>query len=306
MSTPTFPSGQQFEITFGEQSATLVEVGGGIREYTVGSRPVLDPYPVEAMRDGAHGAPLIPWPNRLADGRYTFDGQEYQVDLTEPDKRNAIHGFMLWRTWQTVDREPESLTMSAMLYPQPGYPFTLELRVRYELGPGGLEVTMSAKNLGECAAPYAVGQHPYLSPGAGRIDDAQLSMPGRTRVLTDEQRQLPRGTEAVAGTEYDFTEPRALGGLEIDFAFTDLDRDETGRAVTSLRGADGACAQLWVDESFDFVELFTGDTLASDRRRRGLGVEPMSAGPNALGTGEGVFRLLPGATHIARWGARLA
>ena len=38
------PSGEQFEIRHGTQRATIVEVGGGVREYTVGDRPVLDPY----------------------------------------------------------------------------------------------------------------------------------------------------------------------------------------------------------------------------------------------------------------------
>ena len=78
------PSGEQFEIRFGEHRATVVEVGGGVREYLVGDRPVLDPYPRDAICDGAHGAPLIPWPNRLADGRYSFDGVEHQLALTEP------------------------------------------------------------------------------------------------------------------------------------------------------------------------------------------------------------------------------
>ena len=71
------PSGEQFEIAYGQQRATIVEVGAGIREYAVGERAVLDPYPLQAPCDGAHGAPLIPWPNRLADGRYSFDGGQY-------------------------------------------------------------------------------------------------------------------------------------------------------------------------------------------------------------------------------------
>lgn len=73
------PSGEQFIITAGAHRATIVEVGGGVREYAVGDRQVLDPYPIDAMCDGAHGTPLIPWPNRVADGRYTFDGVGYQV-----------------------------------------------------------------------------------------------------------------------------------------------------------------------------------------------------------------------------------
>ena len=75
--SPLAPSGEQFEIAHGEQRATIVEVGGGIRRYSSAGRDVLDPYPLEAICDGAHGAPLIPWPNRLADGAYRFDGTDY-------------------------------------------------------------------------------------------------------------------------------------------------------------------------------------------------------------------------------------
>ena len=93
------PSGTQFEIVHGEQHAVIVEVGGGVRAYDVGGVDVLQPYAVDQMCDGAHGAPLIPWPNRLGDGRYRFDGNDYQVALTEPEKQNAIHGFLRWRPW---------------------------------------------------------------------------------------------------------------------------------------------------------------------------------------------------------------
>nr|MBA2716712.1 galactose mutarotase [Propionibacteriales bacterium] len=72
------PSGEQFEIRSGHQRATIVEVGGGIRAYDVAGRPVLHPYDVDAMCDAAHGAVLVPWPNRLADGKYQFEGNDLQ------------------------------------------------------------------------------------------------------------------------------------------------------------------------------------------------------------------------------------
>ncbi|MHB8669068.1 MAG: aldose epimerase family protein, partial [Acidimicrobiales bacterium] len=103
------PSGRQVEIGWRAQAATVVEVGGGIREYRVGDRPVLDPYPLDAMCDGAHGAPLIPWPNRLADGRYRFERVDHQVALSEPDKRNAIHGFLRFPPGQTARRPTAGL-----------------------------------------------------------------------------------------------------------------------------------------------------------------------------------------------------
>src|ERR1700716_2695147 len=93
------PSGEQHRIALGDQRATIVEVGGGVREYAVAGRPGLDPYPLHAICDGAHGAPLIPWPNRLADGRYRFEGAGYRLALTEPERSNAIHGLMRWRSW---------------------------------------------------------------------------------------------------------------------------------------------------------------------------------------------------------------
>jgi aldose 1-epimerase len=300
------PSGEQHEIAHGEQRATIVEVGGGLREYEVGGRPVLDPYPLGAICDGAHGAPLIPWPNRLADGRYSFQGVDYQVALTEPTKHNAIHGFLRWRSWQAQEKAPERVVMGTTIHPLEGYPFALEISVAYELGEAGLTVTTVATNVGEGACPYASGQHPYLSPGAGPIDDCSLELDAQTRILTDSERQLPTGTEAVAGTPFDFRVARQLGDLRIDFAFTDLARDEAGRAWVRLQATDSSRAELWVDEHYPIVELYTGDTLSEARRRRGLGTEPMTCPPNAFQTGEGLVRLEPGQTARSQWGARLA
>jgi aldose 1-epimerase len=300
------PSGRQHEIFRGDQRATIVEVGGGVREYEVGGRAVLDPYPPEAICDGAHGAPLIPWPNRLADGRYSFDGVDYQVGLSEPTKGNAIHGFLRWRSWEAREHDGARVVMATTLHPLEGYPFTLDVTVAYELGDDGLTVTTTAANAGTAACPYACGQHPYLSPGQGLIDDCTLELDARTRILTDEERQLPTGTEPVQGTAFDFRAARALGDQKIDFAFTDLGRDEAGRAWVRLAGTDSHRAELWVDEHHPIVELYTGDTLSEPRRRRGLGSEPMTCPPNALQTGEGIVRLEPGESHATRWGARLA
>jgi aldose 1-epimerase len=299
------PSGEQFEIACGEQRATIVEVGGGIREYSVAGRDVLDPYPVEAICDGAHGAPLIPWPNRLADGRYRFEGVDYQVALTEPTKHNAIHGFLRWRPWRAVERAPDRVVMGTRLYPLDGYPFALDVHVAYELSDAGLTVSTTAVNIGERSCPYAAGQHPYLSPGDGLIDDCELEIPAATRIVTDAERQLPTGKEPVQGTPFDFRVARRLGEERLDFAFTDLTRGEDGRAVTRLAAPDGRCAELWVDGHYPIVELYTGDTLASARQRRGLGVEPMTCAPNAFQSGEGLITLEPEQVLTTRWGARL-
>lgn len=299
------PSGAQFEISHDDQHAVIVEVGGGIRSYRRGDRDVLHPYDEAMMCDGAHGAPLIPWPNRLADGQYSFDGTEYQVALTEPEKHNAIHGFLLWRSWAAVERETDRITMAIRLHPLQGYPFQLDLRVTYALSDDGLTVTTTATNTGNQTAPYGAGQHPYLSPGAAVLDDCTLRLQAATRITTDPERQLPTGTEAVAGTDYDFNQARPIGSLAIDYAFTDLTRDEDGRAWVELSAPDGCTAMTWVDQTYPIIELYTADTLSPQRKRRGLGTEPMTLPPNGFRTDTGVLRLEPGQHYTSRWGARL-
>ncbi|MGI8683345.1 MAG: hypothetical protein ACR2JO_14715 [Mycobacteriales bacterium] len=111
------PSGEQYEIAAGDHRVTLVEAGGGIRGYTVGGRPLLDGYRRGERCTGARGLPLIPWPNRLADGAYTFDGTDHQVPLTEPDKHNAIHGFLRWRNWTAREQAADRVVLGTVLNP---------------------------------------------------------------------------------------------------------------------------------------------------------------------------------------------
>lgn len=299
------PSGEQFEISFGAQRATIVQVGGGVRAYDDGDRPVLHPYDRDTMCDGAHGTPLIPWPNRLRDGQYSFDGTDHQVPLSEPEKHNAIHGFLRWRSWQAVEHTADHVVMATTLYPLKGYPFALDVQVDYRLSEDGLRVQTTARNIGAGTAPYGNGQHPYLSPGAGLIDDCTLQVPASTRITTDAERQLPTGTEPVADTDFDFQTPRTVGELAIDYAFTDLTREQDGRAWVRLTGSDAATVELWVDEHYPIVEIYTADTLAEPRRRGGLGTEPMTCAPNAFQSGHGLLRLEPGASTVASWGVRL-
>jgi aldose 1-epimerase len=302
---PDPPSGAQHELAAGSHRATVVEVGAALREYAVDGREVVEPFDVAGMADGAHGAVLVPWPNRIADGRYVFDGVEHQLSLTEPAKHNAIHGLLRWVQWRAVRHDETRVTLATRLHPQPGYPFDLHVQVAYALDDGGLTVTTTATNLGGRACPYGTGQHPYLSAGGGLLDECTATVPARTRITTDAERQLPTGREPVDGTPYDLRAGRALDGLRLDDAFTDLERDGDGRARASLRTPDGLTRELWVGQSYRYLQAYSGDTLAPERRRRGLAMEPMTCPPDAFRSGTDVQRLEPGESTTAEWGVRL-
>jgi aldose 1-epimerase len=137
------------------------------------------------------------------------------------------------------------------------------------------------------------------------VDDCLLELPAQTRIVADDERQLPTGRETVEGSKFDFRNARRLGDIQIDSAFTDLTRDAAGDAVTRISRSDGSCVELWVDEHYPFLEVFTGDGLAPERQRRGLAIEPMTCAPNAFQSGEGLVRLEPGESLTTRWGIRV-
>jgi aldose 1-epimerase len=296
------PTGEQFVLRSAGAEAVVVEVGGGLRSYRAGGRDVVDGFAEREMAPDARGQLLAPWPNRLRDGRYTWDGVEHATPVSEPETGNAIHGLVRHVAWQVVDRTSDAVRLEHLLHPQPGYPFTLRLSVTYELSPDGLRVQTTATNEGDLGLPYGEGHHPYLAAGAGLlVDDCTLVAPGATRLDTDE-RQLPIGSEPVEGTRYDLRAGRVVGDLLIDHCFTDLERDADGLAWVRLTGPHGRGSAVWLDAAYSHLQLFTGDVVAEPRRRRGLAVEPMTCPPNAFATGESVIRLEPGESVTGSWG----
>jgi aldose 1-epimerase len=274
-------------------------VGGGLRTYSVAGRELLDGYDADEMSPTGRGQVLLPFPNRLADGTYEFDGRVHRLPLNEPEHGNAIHGLVRWSAWQAREHEPSRVVLEHRLHPQPGYPFSLDVGIEYALSADGLSVTTTATNAGLEPCPYGCGFHPYLTIGTPTVDSVSLQTPARA-VLQADERGLPTGQEPVGGTEYDFTQPRAIGATVLDHCFTDLERDD-GRALVELRTPDGTGLTLWVDDSYGYLMLFTGDPFP-DVNRRSIAVEPMTCPPNAFATGEALIRLEPGQSVTSRWG----
>jgi aldose 1-epimerase len=282
--------------------AVVTEVGATLRSFTVDGKDVVDGFPVEEMSSGGRGQILAPWPNRLEDGRFSRYGFDAQAALDEPARGNAIHGLVRWLPWKIIATEEPRVELGCVLHPQPGYPWRLGLRVLYELRDEGLTVTLTAKNASDGPAPFGVGFHPYVTLG-GTIDDAVLTI-SATRRWSSDDRGLPTTDEPVEGTPYDFTSERTIGTTQLDTAFSDLTRDDDGRARVVVASRDGADRiTVWAGRGFDYLMIYTGDTLEPVlRRRRGIAIEPMTCPPNAMRTGSGVIRLQPAGSWTGTWG----
>ena len=134
----TVATGDQWVIGHGHQRAVITEVGATLRSFTVEDRAVIDGFGSEEWSQGGRGQVLAPWPNRLGDGRYSFEGIEAQAPLNELPANNAIHGLVRWLPWRMAGRAQNQVTLAVELRPSPAYPFALRLSVEYRLGRDGL------------------------------------------------------------------------------------------------------------------------------------------------------------------------
>ena len=272
------PSGTSWVLRGGGYEATVVSVGGGLRSLTKDGRDVLLGYGEDEQCHAGIGQLLIPWPNRIADGRYTFAGAEQQLALTEVPRRNASHGLTRWSEWARSGDD----TFTHRLHGRPGYPHQLDLEATYRLDETGVTVTVTATNIGAGDAPYGFGAHPYLTVGR-RIDECELTFRAAQRLEVDPDRLLPR--ELVDAGSNDL---RPIGDVSIDNAFTGLDTPWT---VTLTDPDSGRSTSLSSDTPW--LQLYTAEALD----RAGLAVEPMTCPPNAFVTGTDLVVLRPGDSH---------
>ena len=282
----------------------MVEVGGGLRTYAFRGGDVLAGYPADAACPGGRGQLLMPWPNRVRDGRYTFAGQGHQLALSEPERLNAIHGLARWTSWSVLEQADDTVTLGCRLRPQQGWEWSLDLSVSYLLTGSGLMVTPRARNVGAEAAPFGFGAHPYLSVGEGRVDEVEVAIPAAAYLEVD-GRLLPISLASVVGSDRDFREPRLLGELALDTAFTDVVAGADGCwRLTLAHPVTGRSVTLWADATaYQWLQVFTGDSLPrASRRVSGIAVEPMTCPPDAFNSGDDLLVLEPGQEFAAPWG----
>jgi aldose 1-epimerase len=291
------PSGpREVELQAGTASLAVDLRGGALRRLTVGGWEVLDGYPPGGTLPGRRGGVLLPWPNRIRDGRWTWEGEELQLEVVSPATPNAQHGLVSWQPWTVLAAGPDTATVGTTVLPRPGYPFRLAAAIDHVLTPDRLTTTLRVRNDGDRRAPFGAGFHPYFWVGAtddGGIADAEVELPGRTELLIDGG--LPTGGRRP----FDGAVGR-IGDRAFDTPLTDLARDDDGWARARLRGPLGEL-ELAVDEAWPWLLVYSGDTLPAGQRRRSLALEPMSCPSNALADDVDVVVLEPGETWAGTW-----
>ena len=246
---------------------------------------------------------LVPWPNRVAGARWTWDGAAQQLDVTEPSTGNASHGLLRNTGYWVTDSAEDAVTLSAPVFPQHGYPFHLDTSVRYELTDDGITVTHGIHNAGPRAAPVGIGAHPYLRVGDTPMRDLVLTVAADSYFVLDEH-QIPGEERAVDGTPYDLRGGAPLAGATLDVPLAGL-RPVDGSIRHRLTAPDGSGTELWADPEFAYTQVFTNEHYASaDGIVDAVAVEPMTCAPDALNSGRGLRWLEADEQWVVNWGIR--
>ena len=247
----TSMSGERYRLRSGRYAAEVVQTGATLRVLTIDDRDLILPFGLDEVRPHMRGAVMVPWPGRIEDGQYTFDGEDHQLPLTEPASATAIHGLLCWASFTAVEQADDHVRLVALLMPQAGYPFGLRCEITYTLSDRGLDVLVAATNVGDRPAPYGAANHLYLVPGGGRVDDWTLTLDAGSYLTSPTPRFLPEGPFDVEGSDADFRTGRSIGSQELNHSFTRLGTDEAGwaEARVSCSRRQGRIAALRLGRS---------------------------------------------------------
>lgn len=259
----------------------LPEVGGSIGRLTQGDVDVMRPTP-EGSTNPLETAcfPLIPYANRIANGRFSFSGRDVVLTPTPGFEPNALHGDG-WRTPWTVEATGPAMATLRLEHAAGEWPWAWTARQIFELDADGLSVTLELTNDSDEAMPAGVGLHPYFEAAPDTVLTVKAD-----RVWTVDGRLIPdRLVEAAEIV--DWSEGRAVRGAPfVDNFYAGWD----GRAMLDGGGRHTRITATGAAGTHVYVP--TGETYCC--------VEPVSHRPDGLNapTGEdaGVVALKPGQT----------
>lgn len=298
MTSGTLPaSGTNYTLTAGPATVVVASLAAALRSYRYDGVALTETWADDAIPAGGGGILLAPWPNRVADGRWTLHGEEQRLDITEPSKGNAIHGLLRNTGYQAVEVGDARLVLEAEIFPQHGYPFHLMHRATYELTEEQLTVTQELSNLSASPAPFALGAHPYLKISDVPTEELVLTLHAEEMFEADD-RSIPTGRAPVSG-QRDLRQGQRIGDIAFDTAFTGLALVD-GRHEHVLSAPDGRRVTLWADASFAYAHVFISTIYPGVSKA--VAIEPMTAPADAFNSGEGLAWLEPGASFAAKWG----
>ena len=248
---------------------------------------VRDDWEKSPDKPARNGVPILfPYPGRIADAKFSFDGKEYELPPAKPP--HAIHGFAHEASWDVVDHSADSnsaklkgrFQISKQAPRFSGcWPADAILEVEYTLERRRMTMLTTVLNPSEHVLPFGFGIHPYfhlpLDPSGDPCGTQAIFPASRFWVLKD---SLPTGDRVEVDARLDFRRGRSMKGLALDDVLTDLSFDGEHCVCRLVDEALGAEFRLSFDKSFRELVVFT----PAGNDDRVIAVEPYTQVPDAV------------------------
>ena len=246
---------------------------------------------------------LVPFANRINNGRYVFDETEYKLDINFPQQNHSIHGlvynvpFLVKET--QINKNSVSITL---LYvssgKNPGYPFIYSVDITYTLSHKNLTFKVNFRNNDDKKIPLSVGYHPYFCLGK-KVDDLMLELPVKRKIIADEK-QIPT-SKSIPFSK--FNKLSKINSFQVDDCFI-VKKNKDKKASTKIYDPSGdteIC--IWQDTGnnlFNYLQIFIPS------ERKSIAIEPMTGNVDAFNNKKGLIVLEPNKEFSGRFGITMS
>lgn len=252
---------------------------------------------------------LFPFPNRIRDGRFEWNGRTYQLPINCPQNRHAIHGFACRHRWRVLetraddDRASIVLAFHSMDHSAVAnlWPSEYRLELTVVLRASALELVAAVQNCGAEPLPWGLGYHPYfhlpVAAASSRraspvLEETKLRLPAEE--LWELQEYLPTGRKLPLDHAHYLRSGRYVGDMHVDDLYTNLaDRADHEEDFGSIDYGSFGRIDLAASKQFRHAVVFIPP------HRQAVCIEPYTCVTNAInlhGVETGLQILAPGAS----------
>ena len=232
------------------------------------------------------GMCLFPFPNRVNNATYVYQGKTYQLPKNDDNKQHSLHGLVYNQVFEYLAKDEEKGIVQLVYQnhgQHSGYPFSFELKIKYQLLPNGIAISTSVINPNHYSIPIGVGWHPYIKTGS-KVDELYLKIPGEEFYITDDH-LIPTLELSRDAT---FLNLSKIGNRVLNDCYK---IESVGRAETIIFDqAKNISVKVWQDGNayqYNFVQYYIPP------ERDAIAIEPMTCIPNAFNNGIGLNYLEP-------------
>ncbi|MBP0904994.1 aldose 1-epimerase [Mariniflexile gromovii] len=266
-----------------------VNQGASLQELKLNGKTIIeDLYPLTYNNTYASSI-LFPFANRIKDGKYTFDANEFQFEVNETANNNALHGLVFNKIFKVVhqkeDKNFASITFEYVEQNESiGFPYTFSMQLEYIIKNHSVDINVTVKNTDTKAFPFTLGWHPYFS--SSNLYNSTLNFDSHKQLVFDE-RCITTGVKTIEN--------------ESDFEVKDKQLDDCFILNSNQTQFNTPHYKLLISASSkeNFLQIYTPP------KANVIAIEPTTGVSDSFNNNMGLQILKPNETHQLNWNVKL-